>query len=212
MTRLSAVCSLIERADVIADVGCDHGKVAEYCAENELSRTVIASDISAKCLEKAKKRLSRFGKKAKCVECDGICYTCDEAVIAGMGGLLIADILKNAYALPKVLVLLPHRDADVVRNTVCALGYTIERDEIIKERGRFYMIIKARLTGNATELEPLQALFGINLDRPNAVLKEYLQKVYATYSVAPESNREKLDLIRSALTAQDVHINNITGV
>ena len=60
MTRLAAVCSLIEPAGVIADVGCDHGIVAEYCADKCLADIVIASDVSDACLEKARKRL--FGR------------------------------------------------------------------------------------------------------------------------------------------------------
>lgn len=204
MTRLSAIFSVIERAEVIADVGCDHGKVAEYCVKNGLCDTVIASDISAKCLEKAKKRLAAFEESAKCVECDGLSYACDEAIIAGLGGISICDILKNAHALPKVLVLCPHRDSEAVRKTVCELGYSIERDEILKERHRFYTVIKARLSEKASELDALQTMFGINVYKPNAILIEYLQSLYDTYSVAPEKNFEKLKSIRSALNAQGV--------
>ena len=56
MTRLEAIKSLIEPADAIADVGCDHGLIAEYCAKSGMAKNVIASDISeigrASCRER----------------------------------------------------------------------------------------------------------------------------------------------------------------
>ena len=206
MTRLDAVISLIVDADTIADVGCDHGLVARYCALSNRFKTVIASDISEKCLDKARHALNGI----KCVSfavCDGIGYDCDEAVIAGMGGLTVCGILDAAAEsgrLPKTLVLLPHRDADAVRRKLTELGYAIQKDFIVKERGKFYSAMRAEV-GEVKQLSELQYLFGINVGDGNPVLTEYLIKLYNTYAVAPSHNAVKLDLIRQALNMQGVN-------
>lgn len=203
MTRLAAVCSLIEPAGVIADVGCDHGIVAEYCADKGLADTVIASDVSDACLEKARKRL--FDRtNVSFVACDGIDYVCDEAVIAGMGGILISDIILRAETKPNTLVLCPHRDADRVRRTLNACGYAIDRDMLIEERGRFYFVMRAKRTTEPQRLSEEQYLFGTFQHEICDTLCRYLTVKYNEYAVAPERNADKLEPIIAALRRQGV--------
>ena len=204
MKRLEAVCSLIVPAKTIADVGCDHGLVAEYCAGTRNFERVIASDISAACLDKARAALKDYDNvEFRC--CDGIDYTCDEAVIAGMGGANICEILQNASNLPEILVLCPHRDADSVRRTLIKLGYGIECDVIIEDLGRFYFVLRARSGIIAQEPSELQYLFGMNCGKRDDTLKKYLTKLYNTYNIAPERNAQKLMQIKRALDAQNVN-------
>lgn len=203
MTRLAAVCSLIRPARVIADVGCDHGRVAEYCAANGLAETVIASDISSACLDKARKRLANSSNVLFEV-CDGIGYRCDEAIIAGMGGILISDIIRRAAHKPQTLVLCPHRDADRVRRTLTACGYAIERDMLVEERGKFYFVIGAQLADIPQTLSEEQYLFGAFSDENCASLLRYLTVKYNEYAVAPERNADKLEPIIAALRRRGV--------
>lgn len=201
--RLEAVRSLIVKADTIADVGCDHGLIAEYCAVNGLAQRVIASDVSMTCLNKARKRLG--GNQSvtfKC--CDGIDYECDEAVIAGMGGLLICDILRRAKIKPLTLVLCPHRDYAAVRKALLELGYGIDRDIAVCERGKYYFVMRAVLGGGTTTLDELQTLFGVDCRKKDATLAVWLMKLYNTYSVAPEANAERLRTVKEAMLLQGI--------
>ena len=60
--RLGTLYSELKGGGTFADVGCDHGYIAEKTLENGLFDDVIISDISEKCLKKAESRLSlRFG-------------------------------------------------------------------------------------------------------------------------------------------------------
>lgn len=198
MKRLDAVCSLIVRAGVIADVGCDHGKVAEYCVKNSLADRVIASDISAVCLEKARARLDGFDN-VEFVLCDGLRYRCDEAVIAGVGGMLTVKMLSEAVELPKTLVLCPHRNVDGVRSALIELGYTIDKDFMCKERGKFYSVMRAeRREGETQRLDRLQILFGVNYASDRETVTEYLDRLYNTYMLAPTENAEMLECIDAA--------------
>ena len=199
--RLGAIAALIERADVIADVGCDHGLVARYCVESGLCDRVIASDISESCLEKARRALARYDN-VEFALCDGIKYECDEAVIAGMGGLLISEILKSAIVLPKTLVICPHRNPEAVRRTLISLGYRIDRDGVCRERDKLYFVMRAKLDGETVELDELQYLFGVYYAEDCDALDEYLLKLYNTYMRAPERNAEILNAVRAAMSVR----------
>lgn len=199
--RLAVIRSLITPARVIADVGCDHGLIAKYCVESGICERVIASDISGACLNKAKSALSAY-KNVTFRVCDGIDYECDEAVVAGMGGLLISSILEKAKSLPKTVVLCPHRDADIVRRTLIRLRYSIDSDIITEERDKLYFVIRAERRDDVQSLDELQYLFGIDYKRENALLKAYLQKLYNVCMLAPDKNAGKLADVRAAMTAQ----------
>lgn len=199
--RLDLIKSLIVPAKVIADVGCDHGRIAEYCANSGIAELVIASDISEKCLQKARARL---GDKANVqfVCCDGLGYKCDEAVISGMGGILISQILRSAKELPKTLIVSPHRDGALVRSTLIELGYGIDRDIPIFDRGKFYSVIRADVDCKANALSDLQLKFGIDCATPNIALKTRLEQLYNIYSVAPEKNSQVLSDITAVMRLQ----------
>lgn len=202
--RLDAIKSLIKPAPVIADVGCDHGLIAEYCAESKLAKRVIASDISEMCLDKAKNALRGYDNiEFRC--CDGLEYYCDEAIIAGMGGLLIGKILTRAEDLPHTVIVCPHRDCADLRRTLVALGYTIDKDLMCKERGKLYSVMRAEKCAETTQrLGELQMLFGVYYDEKCDLLREYLVKLYNTYMRAPSRNYEKLQPVITAMRIQGV--------
>ena len=200
--RLDLIKSLIVPSGVIADVGCDHGLIAEYCLN--LADRVIASDISEKCLQKARDRLCHAGN-ITFMCCDGLGYECDEAIISGMGGILIARMLREAKALPKTLIVSPHRDEGIVRTTLIQLGYGIDRDIPIYDRGKFYSVIRADRESGVKKLSHLQTLFGADCDKPSEALARRLKQLYATYSIAPDANIQQLSDVSAAM-----HLQNIT--
>lgn len=203
--RLDLIKSLIVPEKVIADVGCDHGLIAEYCASSGIAEQVIASDISEKCLQKAKARLGTQAN-VRVVCCDGLKYECDEAVISGMGGILICQILRSADRLPKTLIVSPHRDGALVRATLIELGYGIDRDIPIFDRGKFYSVIRADLECTVNQLSDLQLKFGMDCDKPSLALKTRLEQLYKIYSVAPEKNSQVLSDITAAMLLQGVQL------
>lgn len=206
--RLAVIGSLVKPAATIADVGCDHGKIAEYCIHSGLCERVIASDISEKCLNKARKRIGEAGNVSYKV-CDGIDYECDEAVIAGMGGMLIVDIIKNAAAralLPRTLIICAHRDTDAVRRTLNALGYRIDADLLAEERGKLYFVLRA-VPGEQT-LGELQYLYGVHYAEDCELLKTYLKRSYNVLMLAPEQNSVKLEALTTAMRAQGMTVES----
>ena len=151
--RFETLLSLIPDCEVFADVGCDHGYIAYEMLKNRKCDRVIASDISAECLQKAETLLREtFPDKYTAVVSDGFenVGNCDCALIAGMGGDTIADILAAAAGrLPEYLVLQPMKNSQRVRRDLVSLGYEILRDYTFRD-GKFYDVILAKKGGNET--------------------------------------------------------------
>ncbi len=151
--RFNILLSLIPDCRVFADVGCDHGYMSYEMLKNRKCDRVIVSDISAECLKKAETLLQEtFTDKFTAVVSDGFenVGNCDCALIAGMGGDTISDILAAAAGrLPEYLVLQPMKNSQRVRRDLVSLGYEILRDYTFRD-GKFYDVILAKKGGNET--------------------------------------------------------------
>ena len=96
MDQISAVCSLIRPSRNLADIGCDHGLVAAYALDVGIGE-VIAADISEGSLDKARRLLAGRANVRFVISdgFDGIPVRVEQAVVSGMGGLKIADIISR---------------------------------------------------------------------------------------------------------------------
>lgn len=158
--RLSIIFEHIPNCNTFADIGCDHGYVAYEMLKKDKAKKVIISDISAKCLQKAEQLLYKYitEGRATSVVSNGFekVNGADVALIAGMGGEEICDIILNAKTLPETLVLQPMKNPDKVR--LCALdnGYKIEKDFMFKSANKFYdlmVLVKGKDSLSAEEIE-----------------------------------------------------------
>lgn len=146
--RLNKIFSLLPSCEIFADIGCDHGYIAKAMLKSGKCKKAIISDISSKCLQKAEQLLSEEIKlgKAQSVVSNGFLKIdyCDLALIAGMGGQEIIDILTWAdiqNKLPNKLVLQPMKNVQDVRKLVIEQGYKVLVDKIFKSGKIFYNII-----------------------------------------------------------------------
>lgn len=168
--RLLACAELCVRGGVAVDVGTDHGSLAVYLIEQDISEQVIACDINEKPLASAKKNISEAGLTDKIstvisdgldnISCDGV----TNVIIAGMGGELIADIISRADWLKerKVnLVLQPMTKWDHLRRFLAENGFEVMR-EIPCIDGRFvYSVMQAVFSGSAPKQRcTLEYLYG----------------------------------------------------
>ena len=146
MNRFEEIAKNVIKSQVIADVGCDHGYVSEKILNKGLASTLIISDVSAKCLNKAEILLDKYVKQGivKPIVSDGFeKYTIypDQAIIAGMGGEETIKIL-GVYK-PSRLVLQPMKNVDKLRVFLVENGYKILKDYTFFGAGKFYDIIVA---------------------------------------------------------------------
>lgn len=171
--RIDTLCSLLKKADVFADVGCDHGYCSEYMLKNGLCNKAILSDISKGSLQKAETLLSEYVKEGRAVSVlgdgfYGIGKDVDEVLIAGMGGSEIVSILSDGkYGfMPKRFVFQPMHDSEKLRRYILENGGYIERDFTFED-GKFYDVIVGGRGGNT----PPYSLEEYEFGREN--LREY---------------------------------------
>ena len=148
--RLAAVAGYIEKGAAVVDVGTDHGFLPVYLAENDLARSIIASDMSAGSLAAARRSAAKYGvtDKLTFVVAPGLdsvdSSMADTIVIAGMGGETIAGILADApwVSTPGVrLIAQPQTKAPELYSWLLGNGYVLRDMKRVHDKGRNYTII-----------------------------------------------------------------------
>ncbi len=178
--RLERIFSEIPTCSSFADVGCDHGFIAEKMILSGKAARVIVSDISEPSLQKAKKLLKKHidsGKVAAiCTDgLNGLPTDVEVVLIAGMGGEEIIKILTSSNFLPPVLILQPMKNVDKVRRTLFNLGYGIEKDYLFIDK-KYYNLIVCKMGMKCESYSELEFIFGRdNLQNESQDFKIYLQ-------------------------------------
>ena len=160
--RLNVLYGELKGGGVFADVGCDHGYVAEKAIDDGIFDKVIISDISEKCLKKAEERLSvsHTGKFSAFVSdgFDSLPHV-DEALISGMGGEVITAMLARREDKPERLVLQPMKNAEKLRLFLINNGYKIARDYTFKD-WKYYHVIVAEKSDEKDVYTSSELIFG----------------------------------------------------
>lgn len=168
--RLNKISSHI-KGKRMADIGTDHGLVPIFLIENKIVDYAIAADISKPSLQKAidlakEKNIELDARLGDGLEVlnpeDGI----ETVVIAGMGGVLIGEILSASEISKNVrLILQPMQGARELRKYLFENGYEIIDEDVVFEDDRYFEIIVAEYDGKTREIPneielkiPIQAL------------------------------------------------------
>lgn len=148
--RLSLIIDMLPECDIIADIGTDHGRLGAQLLLLNKCKTLWFSDISAPSLEKAKKLTERLhlSDRAQFFVGDGaqaFPHAPDAAVIAGMGGITISEILKGAGEKLKdaKLILQPNVYIYELRKTLVQNGFKITDEKCVIAAKRKYILIYA---------------------------------------------------------------------
>lgn len=146
MNRIEAIASLVDNDALVVDIGTDHAYLPIYLYENDITKNIVASDISSNALLFAKNNLEKYNLrgKIKLVVSDGFknldeCF--DIAIISGVGTETIKKILDNEV-LPNKLILSSHKNVSDLREYMFKIGYKIEKEIIVYENNIYYNIIK----------------------------------------------------------------------
>ena len=219
--RLKAIVSMVAPGLKTADIGCDHGYTAIWLCNSGTCPFAIASDINAGPLEKARENAEIYGAR------DSVGLRlgpglgtvkpgeADCAVISGMGGLLIKEILEKS---PEVvsglseLVLSPHSDAAEVRRYLGKAGFEITDEAMVFEDGKYYPVIKAVKSDAPKALDAAELEYGpVLIAKKDETLGEYLAFRKKTLegilgsldSVDTASARERREDIKNDLAVID---------
>jgi tRNA (adenine22-N1)-methyltransferase len=148
--RIKTILSLIPYCDAVADIGTDHGRIALAVLQRGIAGRAIATDISAASLSKARALAAAEGVSGMDTRLgDGLrplsAGEADAAVLAGMGGRLIARILgeqdetaRSIYA----LILQPMHSVRDLRQWLYENTYRILTERLAREGDRYYHVLK----------------------------------------------------------------------
>ena len=177
--RLSLAASLYEPCEWGADIGTDHAYLPCHLLRAGICQHMIAADVSAKALARAKENLThqKLISHADVVLADGldaITRKCGCISVMGMGGELMGNILRSGQDKLQgaVLVLGAHTELNLVRQAIQDVGYHIVQERLCKAGGRFYVFWRAE--EGAEALSPEDIRYGKLLWLEDAaMLREY---------------------------------------
>jgi len=184
--RLKMIADMIPIGSKVCDIGTDHAYLPIYLMKNDICQKVIACDLTIGPVEVATKNVSqnnldtsidvRLGYGLEPI----IVGEVDTIVIAGMGGILIKEILlrdidkaKNA----RYIILQPMKDTDILREYLYLSGFDIINEAIAAEGEKLYNIISAKWTGKVIILDKIYYLIGLKLiEKKDPMLSKLIKK------------------------------------
>ena len=185
--RLLAAAGMVTKGNIVADIGCDHAYTSIYLCQAGIAPKVIAMDVNKGPLVGARAHVNEVGLEDR-IDIrlsDGLQKLvpgeADSVLLCGMGGLLMIRILSDypeATASVKELILQPQSEVGEVRRYLHKQGYEITKEHMLKEDGKFYVMMRA-----VKSMVPQQYttecdyLYGkLLLEEKNPVLAEFLDR------------------------------------
>ena len=201
--RLEAIAGCIKPGLVIADIGTDHGYLPIELIRRGIIPKAVACDVRTGPLERARQHI-REACLTRCVEtrlsngfeniAEGEANGC---VIAGMGGMLVKEILeaeslreKNVLRGMQQLVLQPQSDWEAVRRALHRLSFKIVDEIMLIDRDKYYWILVCE-QGKQVYEEDWQYKYGQVLPKKkDPVLHGYLMHKYNKNAVLMNSLKQ----------------------
>lgn len=187
--RLRAAADLVPSGARLADIGSDHAYLPiMLCLENRIE-CALASDVNSGPTAAAVANIAKNGlsERIRAVCADGLDAAEDFApsciTVLGMGGELIASILKRADWIKRpgiTLVLQPMTHAELLSDFLLSNGFRIDDERIVCDGGRddrLYRIMRAEYDGAVRTESYEERLIGKkNLERADGLTKAYVKR------------------------------------
>ncbi|MFC4652431.1 tRNA (adenine(22)-N(1))-methyltransferase [Lactococcus nasutitermitis] len=169
--RLQAVADLVPKGARVADIGSDHAFLPTYLVQNEIIDFSVAGEVIEGPFQIAQNHVNEFNLHNNIYVrlANGLLAIkkedqIDTVVIAGMGGILISEILeagKDNLSTVKQIILQPNKHEEVLRLWLSKNNFKIITEKILLENEKFYEIILCEIAqGNLTVLSKKEQIFG----------------------------------------------------
>ena len=151
--RLKKIVDFVPKNSIVADIGTDHGYVPKHLVDEGISKRVIATDISKGSLQKTIDyiREENLEEDIQARLGDGLepikPFEVDTAIVAGMGGILITEILTRSMTTAKsinTLILQPMVGSVELRRFLHESGFMIVDEDLVREGDKYYEVIVAK--------------------------------------------------------------------
>lgn len=187
--RLTAVAAMVRQGRRVTDIGTDHGYLAAFLVGEGLCPSGIASDLRPGPLENAHRTVENCGlsDRIKLILSDGLKNIppedCDDIVLAGMGGNLIADILSAAPWIRNShihIIAQPMTHAEVLRRYFVDNGFEIESERAVIQDRHIYCVISAYFTGKKSVRKASYFYSGELFQNFDSSAEKYVEKILKT--------------------------------
>ncbi|MEA4998286.1 MAG: class I SAM-dependent methyltransferase [Candidatus Limiplasma sp.] len=152
--RLRTAADWVTPCGVCADIGCDHGRLGTALLLEHRCQHLLAADVSAKALDKARARV-RAQNLAECttfVHADGLSALdalpdgkADTVCILGMGGDTLSGILRRGQSRLQgaKLILGAQTELPTVREAIQRIGYRLQQERVVAVDQHLYLLMLA---------------------------------------------------------------------
>ena len=202
--RLQTIADFIEKDTKVADIGTDHGYIPVYLVENNISEKVIASDINEGPLKNAQEYIAKKNLEEKIETRLGSGLNTinegevDTVVIAGMGGVLISEILEDSKIITKDIksfILQPMTAIDELRKYLYDKDYTIIDEKLAKEGEKLYQILSVVHGKDKLDKEIYLEIGKKLIENKDPLLNEFLEaKIEKISKVLENLRNQRSDL------------------
>lgn len=190
--RLKAVADNVPACPTVADIGTDHAFIPIYLVSQGICKRAVATDLRKGPLSAARRNISEYGLTEVIetrIGCGLQPITDNEAetlIIAGMGGLLISEILEDGMEKAlgfKSIVMQPMYAAEYLRDWLQLSGFEIYDEDLSEDGSKLYNILDARPSVAPLKLPDIDNVIGKALiEKKHPLLKKYIQKQIKIYT------------------------------
>lgn len=181
--RLRKIAGLVPSGARVADIGADHGYLSVFLIKRNIASFVYACDIREKPLLNAKNNIAASGvKNIELRLCDGMDGVdqkdIDTAVIAGMGGEVIAGIIDRCDWIKNpryTLILQPMTSGEELRRYLFLNGFNIETESAVEDEGRIYTVLSVKYSGESFPFTEKDLYIG-KLNPKDSADRKYINK------------------------------------
>jgi len=190
--RLQVVADFVTPGNRVADIGCDHAHTSIYLMEKKIAPFIVAMDVNQGPINRAKENIEHYGfqDKIDTRKSDGLeklkVGEVDTILIAGMGGALTVQILSARMDIMnsvRELVLQPQSDLRRVRKMIQDSGFLIIQENMVREYGKIYVMMKAWPKRYVNEQEDFVLETGAHfyygrllLEQANPILHKFIMR------------------------------------
>ena len=226
--RLQLIADQIQKGETMADIGTDHGFLPIYLREEDICPQVIMTDISEPSLQKAKGYAGAFqfgsemdfraGNGLQVLESGEV----DTVVIAGMGGILMTEILGDDIAKSrsfKRFIFQPRNHSEILRRWLTKNCFIITDNLLVREGKFICEIIVARPADAAVEscgIPPENDICWILPDNLGAndpdLRREYIRRLQHTEEKILAGMKKSKETDEEAMRCVEERIEYLKGV
>jgi Predicted SAM-dependent methyltransferase len=224
--RLLMIALFVPKCRCLCDVGTDHAYIPVYLVQKGICDKALAMDINEGPIEAASENIKHFGLTNKIETRLGSGLEplntgeADAVVIAGMGGILIKDILEASLEKAKLvntMILQPMNAIEVLREWLYENGFEITDEALTNEEAKIYNALTVKWTGKKANYEVIDCYIGKHLIEKGGSLfetfiKRKINQANKVIEGLGKSSEPDAEYLRLQQYLRDNYINILSSI